>query len=150
MDPDRRDRLAIVIATAALIAGLGTVMFGRYDSGIRLATDDAGRLVVGHMNEYSKARMDGIEPGMLVIRADQTAVIRLPEYVYPSVEPTPDPDTGEVINEPIGVDPLEPTFLRLSPETLGRLTSRPFTELQAIQPLDLDTGSVSSVYSRRA
>ncbi len=101
MELDRRDRAAAAIAAIALIVGIGVLTLWRNPPMATLGTDAAGHLVVESVDPYGTAARDGIVAGMLVIEANGVPVIRFPEYIYPD----PDPETGEVTEEPIGVEP---------------------------------------------
>ncbi len=140
MELDRRDRAAAAIAAIALIVGIGVLTLWRNAPMATLGTDASGHLVVASVDPYSTAARDGIAAGMLVVDANNIPVIRFPEYVYP----TPDPDTGEVIEEPIGIEPAAPEFLDVPPASIDRLLAGPIENLTAIQPWDLEGGSIEN------
>src|SRR6185295_11869250 len=97
MDAKLRDRLAIGLAAVSLVLALGTLMFGRYDPGVRLAASN-GRVFITAVNERSIARGAGLAPGMVVTQLNNVTLIRFPQYVYPEpplIEPSPNPETGE-------------------------------------------------------
>jgi signal transduction histidine kinase len=147
MDAGLRDRLAAGLASVALLVAMGTLMFGRFDSGVRLAASN-GRVVITAINEHSVARAAGLQPGMIVTELNNVTLIRLPQYVYPSIPPTPDPVTGDSpAPQPIGVDPVGPTDVPLTGEQLGALLAAPVVSLQALQPWDLAGGSVANGWS---
>lgn len=93
MDATLRDRIAMTIAALAVVLGVGTLAVGRFDSGIRLTVDGQDRIVVADVNPTSAAWSTGVRPGMIVVRLGSATLINLPQYVYPSVEPSPDPVT---------------------------------------------------------
>lgn len=144
MDPKIRDRAAGIIAGAALLLALGTMLIGRFDPGVTLVS--AGdKVMVTAVNQHSVAYSVGLRAGMVVTQLDNVALIQLPEYVYPPIPPTPNPDTGEfVASEPIGVEPTVPTVVPTPADQLSGLLSAPITSLQAIQPWDLERGSAAS------
>jgi signal transduction histidine kinase len=143
MELDRRDRAAAAIAAIALIVGIGVLTLWRNAPMATLAQRPDGHLVVSSVDPTSPAARDGITPGMLVVYADGIAVIQFPEYVYP-VDPTPDPSTGEIHEEPIGIEPAAPEFLELPATAVERLLSAPVVTLTAIQPWDLEQGSIEN------
>lgn len=133
MTPSRLviERTAIGLAIVALVIGVLTPVLGRADPGLRLFVSE-GRILVTHVNAYSPAALYGVQPGMVAIRLNGTDLYRLPQYVFPAVEPTPDPITGEWREPvPIGVEPEVATPVELSDETLQTLANAPLTELQA-------------------
>jgi len=144
MDARLRDRLAMTLAATALLVAMGTLMFGRFDSGLRLAASD-GRVVITNVNEHSLARSAGLQRGMVVTDLNSVALLRLPQFLYPSIPPTPDPVTGDTpAQQPIGVDPATPTTAPISGEQLDALLAAPIMGLQAIQPWDLERGSAAN------
>jgi len=135
MDARLRDRIAIGIAILAFVLGVGTLVAARSDAGVRLVVDDLGRVVVSEVSPRSPADRNGIEPGMVVIQLEDVELIRLPQYIYPEAEPSPDPITGEIPEHgPIGIEPSEPTSVPIDPSTLDALVARPALSLTAIQP----------------
>jgi signal transduction histidine kinase len=141
VDARTRDRFAIGVAAVALLIAMATLMFGRFDPGIQLAVSNGRVLIVG-VNEHSVARSTGLQPGMIVTQLNGVTLVRLPAYIYPAIPPTPNPDTGEVPEpQPTGVDPLKPTDVGLPADQLVALLASPITNLQAIQPWDLDAGT---------
>ena len=134
MDQRTIDRLAAGIAGVALILGLALIAFGRYDSGIRLATNGE-YVVVSEVERRSKAAYHGLRPGMIVTQLHGLTLVRMPEYVYPTVQPSPDPITGEWVEPlPTGVEPATPTVVPVDPATLADLFARPTTNLTAFEP----------------
>jgi signal transduction histidine kinase len=145
MEMDRRSRVAAAIAVVALIIGIGVVTLWRNAPMATLGLDPIGHLVVVSVEPTGPAARAGIAAGMLVVDSNAVPVIRLPEYIYPddpSGGPAPDPLTGEV--RPIGVEPAAPEFHALPESTLERLLSGPIESLTAIQPWDLERGSVDN------
>lgn len=141
MDQRTVDRAAIAIAVIALVAGLATIAFGRFDSGIRLTTSGE-YVVVSEVQPRSTAAEYGLRAGMIVTELQGVTLIRYPQYVYPVVEPSPDPLTGETPPyEPIGVEPAAPTVVEIDPTVLAGLLARMPTQLVAIDPEALRRGS---------
>ena len=58
----------------------------------------------------------------------------MPQYVWPETEPTPDPVTGYVSYEPVGVLPPKPMVVPVDPGTLELLLASTPTQLTAIDP----------------
>jgi signal transduction histidine kinase len=144
MTGPQRDRLAMGIAAFALAMALATVLFGSFDSGIRLRIQD-GRVVVASVAQHSLANVYGVRAGMVVVALNGTTLIRLPDFVYPLREPTTDPDiVDEVEPRPIGVEPAVPTTVPLSLEVLAAMVSLPTRDLTAIEPWELDQGSAAT------
>lgn len=144
MDARLRDRLAIGLAISAVVVGVATMWLGRFDSGVRLAIND-GRVIVWEVGPLTNAYANGIRPGMVVTQLGSVTLIRLPQLVYPTVQPTPDPDTGEAPPpQPIGIEPSVPTVVPISASSLAALVGEPVTQLFTIQPWDLEQGSAAS------
>ncbi len=136
-----RDPLAIGITLVALVLGAGTLAIGTYDAGIRLGVDEQGRVIVRDVGTDSIASRSGIRAGMIVTQMSGVELIRLPQFVYPEIEPTPDPVTGETPPfEPIGLEPAEPTVLPIDPALRDALIVEPVFDLSAIHPADLEEG----------
>lgn len=144
MDAALRERLAAGLAAAALLAAMGTLMFGRFDPGVRLAVS-GGRVVIAAVNEHSVARSAGIQAGMIVTELDNVTLLLLPQFIYPAIPPSPNPDTGELpAQQPIGVEPTVPTDAPITADQLTALIAAPLVGMQAIQPWDLQRGSAAS------
>lgn len=142
MDQRTIDRLAVSVVSVALAVGLATIVFGRYESGIRLTTSGE-YVVVSEVEPRSKAAQYGLRPGMIVTELQGMTLIRMPQYVYPTVEPTPDPLTGEYPsdpNGPIGIEPAQPTVVDIEPTALASLLSNKPTQLTAVDPANLTAG----------
>jgi signal transduction histidine kinase len=138
MDQRTIDRLAAAIAAIALAAGLATIVFGRYDSGIRLGTSNE-YVVVTDVQPQSIAAQYGLVPGMIVTELDGVTLVRMPQTIYPTVEPSPDPETGQYPEvKPIGVDPPRPTVVEMDPMALALLVARTPSRLAAIEPAMLE------------
>jgi signal transduction histidine kinase len=134
MDQRTIDRLAMAIAGIALAVGLATIGLGRYESGIQLTTSGE-YVVVSNVQPRSVAAQYGLRPGMIVTELQGLTLIRMPQTIYPSVEPTPDPITGEYLEpKPIGVLPAVPTVVHVDPIVLANLLSTSPTNLAAIEP----------------
>ena len=142
MDQRTIDRLAAVIAVVALVIGLATISLGRIDSGIRLATS-GDYVVVSEVHPRNPAARYGLRPGMIVTELQGVTLVRLPQYVYSAIEPTPDPATGEYPQQkdPIGVEPAVPTVVDIDPVALAGLLARSPTNLMAIEPVYLEQAS---------
>ena len=136
-----RDPLAIGITLVAFVLGAGMLAVGTYDAGIRLGVDEQGRVIVREVDQDSIASRNGIRAGMVVTQMSGVELIRLPQYVYPEIEATPDPVTGETPpTEPTGLEPAEPTLVPIDPALRDALIVQPVFELSAIQPTDLEQG----------
>lgn len=145
VDASLRDRIAMTIAAVAVVLSVGTLAAGRFDSGIRLTVDGQDRIVVSDVSQTSPAWSNGVRPGMIVIRLGGATLINLPQYVYPIVEPSPDPVTGELpAPAPLGVEPATPTAFRIDPASRAILLAQAVTDLDAIQPWDLAQGKVDN------
>ncbi len=147
-----RDWIAILVAVASLILGITTLAVARFDGDALLEQRGDGTVIVASVNDLSSAWNAGLRPGMVVLSLNGVTLIELPAYVYPSVEPTPDPVTGEEPQPtPIGVKPDAPLYAPITPVALAALMAAPTTDLTAIQPWDLERGGpdawpVVSVY----
>ena len=135
-----RDRIAIVIAAIALIAGLAATAFGTYDSGIRWALDN-GRLVVGSVERSSQAARDGVEAGMIAVTFNGQQLIRLPATQFGEPGPSDPPDGPPPVK---GVEPAVPTTIALSTDALLGLAAEPVQEVDLIRPADLQTGQADN------
>ena len=144
MDARLRDRVAIGIATVAVLAAVGALMVGIHDPGVRL-TDQGDHVVITDVNGNSIARANGLQVGMIVTRLNNVALLRLPAFIYPAIPPTPDPETGDVAaQQPIGVDPAAPTVVTLTAPVKAQLLAAPITDIEAIQPWALEQGSAAN------
>ena len=144
MDARLRDRLAIGVAIVAIILATITVGLGRFDPGIRLLIGTDGRVVITDVPKLSDAYTNGLRDGMIVVGLNRVTLIRLPQLVYPKLEPTPNPDTGDTpLLVPTGVEPTVPTNLAITPASLQALVDQPAIEIEAIQPWDLEQGSAA-------
>lgn len=138
IDQRTRDRIAAIVAGVAVAIALATIALGRYDSGVRLTTSGE-YVVVSEVETRSVASENGLRPGLIVTELGGVTLVRLPMYVWPATEPTPDPITGVVAEyQPIGVDPAVPTRVEIDPARLGQLLSMPVVSLSAIEPATLD------------
>jgi signal transduction histidine kinase len=138
MDQRLVDRLAAAVAVIALVVGLATIVFGHFDSGIRLSTSGQ-YVVVSEVQPRSIAAQYGLRPGMIVTDVQGVTLVRLPQYIWPEVEPTPDPLTGEIPPmEPVGILPAKPAVVPIDPVALGSLLSTIPTQISAIDPAYLE------------
>jgi signal transduction histidine kinase len=141
MDQRTIDRIAIATATIALVSGLITIVWGRFDSGIRLARG-SDYVVVNDVQPRSIAAQYGLRPGMIVTELQGVTLVQLPHYIWPDSEPTPNPITGEIgPYEPIGVEPTKPTVVAIDPAALERLLSMTPTQLSAVDPQIIEQGT---------
>lgn len=141
MELHRRDQVAAAIALLVLLLGIAVITLWRVPPMATVGLDPAGHVVVATVDPNGPAARDGIQVGMLVTDANQVPVIRFPEYQYdPSA--SPDPDTGEI--PPVGVAPAAPTFVAQPDDVIARLIAGPITNLGAIQPWDIDRGTVDN------
>ena len=142
MDQRTIDRLAMAIAGIALVMGLGTIALGRFESGIRLTTSGE-YVVVSEVQPRSVAAQYGLQPGMIVTELQGLTLVRMPQSVYSSPEPSIDPVTGEWLEpqqELIGVEPPMPTVVEVEPTVLAALLSTAPTQLSAMDPGALQVG----------
>jgi signal transduction histidine kinase len=138
MDQRTIDRLAMGVAAIAMFAGLATIVFGQFDSGIRLSMSGQ-YVVVSDVQPRSIAYQYGLRPGMVVTELQGETLIQMPQYIWPETEPSPDPVTGFVSYEPVGVLPPKPTVVAVDPGLLeARVSSIP-TQLTAIDPAFVET-----------
>jgi signal transduction histidine kinase len=144
VDARLRDRFAIAIASVGVLVAIIASMAGISDGGVRLV-DQGDHVVISDVNANSVAHANGLQPGMIVTNLDGVTLLRLPQFIYPSVPPTPDPATGEITDpQPIGVDPAEPTVVTLTATSKAALLAAPITDLEAIQPWGLEQGSAAN------
>ena len=153
MDQRTIDRLAAGVVAVALVVGLATIAFGRYQNEISLTTSGE-YVVVSEVEPRSKAAQYGLRPGMIVTELDGITLVRLPQYVYPTVERTPDPVTGESPPyEPTGIEPAQPTVVDIGPAELEMLLSTEPAQLTAVDPASLAAGpdaySLTQLYDDR-
>lgn len=131
-----RDGIAGGIAIVGLTLGIASSVGGGLETGIRLAV--AGdHLVVSEVLPYSRASLDGLEQGTIVLFLNGRQLYALPAYIYPDEAPA-DPN---VTPAPIGVEPPEPRAVPIDPEELAALAATPVQYVDVIRPIDLETGS---------
>jgi signal transduction histidine kinase len=131
------DRSAAVVAAIAFALGLGALLFGRFDPGIRLFASD-GRIYIEAVERFSQAERDGLRPGMVLQALNDATLIRMPEPQYGEFND----ETGE---QPIlGVEPAVPTPVGLSGQQLQDLTHSEIQSLQAIDPIALQHGTIDT------
>jgi signal transduction histidine kinase len=141
-----RDRFTVGVVVAALGLGLWALALQPIDRGVRLQVV-GNRVVVRSVNARSPAAYSGIQQGMIAVRLNGATLIALPEYIYPSEDPAVDANVdanGEPLPEPtpIGVSPARPTTQVLSEMDLEGLVAQRLYEFVAIEPWDIDQGSV--------
>ena len=133
MREQRRDLLAVAMAVAAFVLGLSALAPGRLETGIHLRVDGE-LLVVDRVDPYSRGALDGVEPGMVLVRLNDVELIRLPDYTY--AEQTPEQiDAGED-PQVTGIDPTVPTPIA-GIDVLSSLASSPISSFEAIRRSDL-------------
>jgi signal transduction histidine kinase len=76
---------------------------------------------------------------MVATEVQGVRLIEMPQYIWPETEPTPDPVTGYVSYEPVGVLPPKPVVVPVDPATLEMLVSSIPTQLTAIDPAFVET-----------
>jgi signal transduction histidine kinase len=130
-----RDRIAIVLAATALLAGIAAAVFGSYQSGIHWRVDN-GRLVVDSVPSDSQAWRDGVRPGQVAIDLNGEELLRLPQYVY-GEPPVAAPDEAPPI---VGLDPAAATPTR-SAAYLETLSNAPIEWVTLVSPESLLTGN---------
>jgi len=132
-----RDGIAVAIALVAFGLGLLPLTVFHYQPGITLGVDRAAaRLTVTDVDPWSPAAQDGVSPGMIVIRLNDTQLLDLPHEVYSD----PDPITGD--QHVTGTEPALPTS-RMTPDQLATLVSSPINDLELIDPAKLALGDAS-------
>ena len=129
-----RDRLATAIAGVALALGIGVLLFGTYETGLRLVVSD-GRIYIGEVARFSQAEADGLRQGMVVTSLNNVQLIRLPQPIYGEI----DESTGE--QPVIGVEPAEPTDVGLTDDQLVSLAESPIQFIEVIESYSLETGN---------
>jgi signal transduction histidine kinase len=125
IDPALRARIALGFAAVALVAGIVTLVAGRVDLGVTLASDGT-KIRILAVADRSPAAQQGLQPGMTVISLNDVQILRLPEPIYPS----PDPDGN--VGDPIGIDPVTPTPIDLGPGEIDRLSLLPVNSIVAV------------------
>ena len=134
LDERARTRIAGVIAATALGFSLLVLLFGTYQPGLRLATDDTG-IYVAEVDPFGQAARDGVSEGLRVVNLNGQQLIRLPTYEYRE----PDPQNPEVAPEPTLVGPAVPTPVTFPPGELDRLASGRIDSADLIKPSQLAT-----------
>ena len=133
-------RAAAVIAAIAFVLGLGALLFGRFDPGIRLFASE-GKIYIESVDRFSQAERDGLRSGMVVQALNDMLLIRMPEPEYGPI----DEETGE---QPIiGADPPVATPVGLSQKDLQDLASSEVRSLQAIDPISLQNATVETSWN---
>jgi signal transduction histidine kinase len=130
---------------ALLLFGALVAVAASEDTGVKLAQRSDGYVVVTQVNAYSQAVQYGVRAGMVAITLNGQSLVRLPQYVYPSAEPTANPDTGEVPPPvPTGVDPAVPTIVAVPAAAVQALIDTPLRHLDAIAEPDLAAWSAGN------
>jgi signal transduction histidine kinase len=131
-----RDYLAATIGIVALTLGSFALVLGRVDFGLTFRAD-GDTVSIDNVSEHSPARMQGFEPGMIVLGLNGIQLMRLPTKVCP--EAGCDATTPETTPT---IEPATPTPVHLDATTLTRLLSSDVTDLTAIRPADLASFNV--------
>src|SRR4029079_6671202 len=118
---------------------------GQQDTGIHLRVD-GDRLVVDQVTPYSLAAIDRVVPGSIVLHLNGTHVFWLPAYIYPEPSPTDDPNVQQ---QPIGVEPSQPTAVSMPAEQLQALANAAVDLTDTINPPALAGGSPDSWFPRQ-
>jgi signal transduction histidine kinase len=147
-----RDQLAIVVAFAAAILGLGSLSM-HVDAGVQLAASN-DRLVVVSLGQLPQSlNYSGLAPGMVVASIDGRELIHLPQW--PVIDPGTESGDGSLDGSTDGSDgpvaspapsplatpvptPAAPLVYDTSGADLQDLASRPFGSLVAIRAGDVD------------
>jgi len=82
--------LAVAVVATSLTFGMLALAVGRVDIGVQLVQDGAYVRIVSVAHD-SPAQLEGFVPGMIVVSINGTPLLRLPQYAYPDVTPTPEP-----------------------------------------------------------
>ncbi len=141
MELNRRDQAAAAIALLALLVGIAVITLWRTSPMATLGLQADGHVIVASVDPNGPAARDGIKVGMIVTDANQVPLLRFPEYIFDPAA-SPDPYTGEI--PPSGVEPTVPTFETQPAEVIDRLLGEQLVSVSAIQPWDLDRGSVDN------
>jgi signal transduction histidine kinase len=126
-------------AAVALTASLLVLWFGSYEPGVDIIDTESG-LVVGSVAPYSPAARDGITEGMVVVGINGIGLYRLPGFEYPE----PDPETPDIVPDPVLVGPSRPTPIEVAREELARLAAQPIGSLDLANQGELDGYSAES------
>ena len=131
-----RDRFALAFASIALLLGFVAAVFIPYDSGIRWRLD-GDRLVVDSVAPGSQAERDGVTLGSVAVDFNGRQLLRLPEPVFATPDPSagpdgsaPDPDASPAI---LRYEPPSPTGA-VSTDELLRLAAGPIQQVSLISP----------------
>lgn len=82
--------LAVGVVAASLTFGTLALVIGRVDTGVQLVQEGA-YVRIASVADDSPAQLEGFVPGMIVVSVNDTPLLRLPQYAYPDVTPTPEP-----------------------------------------------------------
>ena len=126
-----RDRIALLLAAVAVLAGLTAAAFGSYQTGIHWRVE-GNQLVVDWVDPNSQADRDGIRPLLVALALNGNQLIALPGYVYG--EPRGDEPPAIV-----GTSPAVPTPLA-SEADLEALARAPIEWVDLISPESLAGG----------
>ena len=137
------ERAAIVLGLVAVSIGVLTPILAKSDTGMSLIVSN-GQVIVASVDPAGPAAAYGVESGMVAVMLNDRVLVRLPEYVQPETEATPDPETGDVpAMDPI-VSPLVPTPTVLKDGELNALVDAPLRQLWAVRPDDLAAWNVDT------
>ncbi len=127
-----RDRIALLIAAAAVLAGVASAALGSYQTGIYWRVD-SGRLVVDWVEPHSQADRDGVRSGLIALSLNGDQLLALPSFVYSDLPSATDPPPI------VGTAPSTPTPLR-APADLESLARTPVEWVEFITPEALAVG----------
>jgi signal transduction histidine kinase len=134
MRQQRRDLLAAMIAVIAFVLGIAALVPGRLETGIHLRVDGE-LLVVDWVDPYSRGALDGVVPGMVVVRINDSQVLNLPDYTY-APQTQEEMDAGEAPTV-TGVEPDRPTPVATE-QDLTALSVAPIWNIDLIRPAELN------------
>jgi signal transduction histidine kinase len=119
-----RDYLAAAVGLVALTLGLLALVIGRVDFGLTFRVD-GDRVTIENVAEYSPARLEGFEPGMVVLSLNGMELLTLPQEVCGDTGCDPQSSVPPVLVPPV------PTAVHLDATTMARLLGAPVTDLGA-------------------
>jgi len=136
-----RDRISLAIAATAVVLGFAAAVFIPYDSGVRWRVE-GDRLVVDSVAARSQAERDGISLGSVAVDLNGRQLLRLPQAVYGSPDPSAVPDAPRPI---VRFEPASPTGIA-SADELGRLATMPINTVSLVSPDQLIVGAAEEYF----
>lgn len=124
------DYLAAAVGIVGLTLGSLALVIGRVDFGVTFRAD-GDVVVIDSVGEHSPARLQGFEPGMIVLAINGTQLISLPERTAQCL------DDECLETTPPVFEPAQPTPIHLDEGTLTRLLMSQVFDLAAIRASDL-------------